>query len=140
MSETKKMSSAKIKGKQPELRQAMERGLFWTVIKKQAEERWPELPKIIQEAGQVAGQVHNGETHFELLANIHALSCSEVCSKTGAVDWDRVAEAAKVTESRVNADIPSLCTIVQHYGGGQHGLFIRRNAPMISFRMDAQAT
>ena len=57
MSVDGRMSADKIRAKQPELKDALEGGLRWTVIKAEAAKRWPELPKVIQAARQIAGQI-----------------------------------------------------------------------------------
>ena len=115
----------KLRGKQPEIAKALDQGLLWTIIKAEAIKRWPILTKLVQKARQIAGQIHNGETHFELLVNIQALSKEMADPQTGAIDWAAVQKAASVSEHRYIDDIPYLCTIIQLYGGGREGQFIK---------------
>ena len=70
MADDGRMSADKARGKQAELQQALDQGLKWTVVKAEAVKRWPILTKLIQEARQIAGHIHDGETHFELLESI----------------------------------------------------------------------
>ena len=119
------MSADCIRAKQPELQYALDHGLSWTIVKAEAVKRWPQLPKLIQEARQIAGQSHNGETHFELLEGIQSLSVA-MADETGATDWENVRKAASCTDSRCIDDIPSLCILVQKHGGGSGDRFIRK--------------
>ena len=122
MSVDVRMSADKVRTKQPELHDAMVNGLRWTVIKREAVKRWPMIPKLVQATRQVAGQICNGETHFELLANIQSLAKD----MADGIDWGAVQDAASITESRYKHDIPYLCTLVQLYGGGVAGRHIHK--------------
>jgi len=113
-----RMSADNIRAKQPELADALNNGLKWTIVKKEAVKRWPQLPKLIQEARQIAGQIHNGETHFELLEAIQSTSVEMADDQTGSIDWEAVTKAVSITENRYIDDIPNLCILVQKYGGG----------------------
>ena len=74
MSSDGQMSASKVRAKQPELQEALEKGLKWTIIKREAVKRWPIITQLVQSTRQIAGQLHNGETHFELMENIVALA------------------------------------------------------------------
>ena len=120
-----RMSADCIRAKQPELRDALDSGLSWTIVKSEAAERWPQLPKLIQKARQIAGLDHPGETQFELLQGIQSLSVA-MADETGAIDWEYVRKAASCTDSRCIDDIPSLCILVQKHGGGSGDRFISK--------------
>ena len=53
-------------------------------------------------------------------------------SPTGAIDWEAVKSGASITECRCIEDIPYLCTIVQNYGGGHSGQFIRKLSEFVT--------
>ena len=127
MSVDGRMSADLIRAQQPELLEALDHGLRWTIIKAEAVKRWPQLPKLVQAVYQIAGQLHNGETHFELLENIQSLSIDmSVNNPTGAIDWDAVKDRIHID------DLPYLCTLVQNYGGGRDGLFIRNLSEFVT--------
>ena len=46
--------------------------------------------------------------------------------RTGSIDWEAVTKAVSITENRFIDDNPNLCILVQKYGGGSDGRFIRR--------------
>ena len=125
MSVDGRFSANKVRAKQPEIAEAMEKGLRWTIIKAEAVKRWPIITKLVQGARQIAGQIHNGETHFELLVAIQEMANDIADPQTGAIDWTAVQKAASATEHRFIDDVPYLCTIVQLYGGGNDGQFLR---------------
>ena len=109
----------KVRARQPEFADVLDKGLGWTVIKKEAAARYPMLTKLVQQSRQIAGQLHNGETHYEMLPQIQETSVALADEKTGAIDWEAVQAASAVTQSRIIEDIPHLCTIIQMYGGGR---------------------
>ena len=62
-----------IYGPSIEIADAIDNGLKWTVIKKEAVQRWPMLTKLVQQSRQIAGQVHNSEAHYELLVPVQSI-------------------------------------------------------------------
>ena len=70
--------------------------------------------------------MHNGETEYEMVAQIQDTSVDLADKDTGAIDWEAVQAASSVTESRCTENIPYLCNIVQMYGGGKEGRFVKK--------------
>ena len=126
-----RISTGQIQSKDKQLEKALDTGLRWLMVKKEAEERWPKLPGLIQSAKQATGQVQSEETHFELLLHIQTIA-SEQGRDGSVIDWARVKTEASKSESKYVDDIDACADFVAKYGGGSQGQFIKDLVQFVS--------
>ena len=105
-----RLSASRVAALQPELKDALDKRLKWTVIKADAVRRWPIITKLAQQARQVAGQLHNGETHFEMLRTIQRTADNLADPNTGAIDWNAVQKAVSVYSKPTPSAHPTAST------------------------------
>ena len=119
-----RLSKAKIIENRPNMEEVFTKGMKWLVIRREAEELFPDLPLLIQSARQAVGQVQHGESLYELLEGIQGHISSAPADET--IDWDRLANRVSQSESKFSEDIPTLCAFLRLYGGGTGGQFNAR--------------
>ncbi|CAK0800168.1 unnamed protein product [Prorocentrum cordatum] len=126
-----RINTGQFQSKDKRVEKALDTGLRWLMVKKEAEERWPKLPGLIQSAKQATGQVQSEETHFELLLHIQAIA-SEQGRDGSVIDWARVKTEASKSESKYVDDIDACADFVAKYGGGSQGQFIKDLVQFVS--------
>ena len=93
------------------------RGLRWKRIRWQVEAEFPEIMKIVQEAGNASHQIANSTSRPEILYKIHG--CAVRLQKLHhEIDWDRVVvEATRGAPPAIKPEIKDLCDFVKHMVG-----------------------
>ena len=112
-------SREKITKDQPNLAEAIDKGLVWQVIDASAEEMYgKELPNLVQRARQAVGQAQQAETLLQQCLNIRDLASQKEAA--GAVaDFGEIREIVLQSQPPNPKDIPKACDWVQYYAGSQ---------------------
>ena len=116
-SESGKMCKAKIAGKDPIWKEALEHGLKeWTVIHKHVPVMYPTLPNLIQRARNAVSQNNSGESIIEMLLEIHSIS-KDMQKKSGeSPDWAALEQIVMQSEPPFAEHIGTMCNWVIKYG------------------------
>jgi hypothetical protein len=122
ISEHGKMSPSKC-CKDIGVKEAMEHGLNWLVIRWEVEADCPTIPFIIQGALNAQASTHEGANFVQCLLQI--VDEARVLTKAGSVRWADVAKRVAKAQPARAADVPSMIEYTKVWGGLPSGGFIR---------------
>ena len=119
------------------LKEALEKGMKWTIIDSRAEDMYGSaLPNLVQRARQAVGQVQNEESLIEMCLEIQGMAAQ--MQREGQVpDFDVIAEIVGESQVKHPEDIPIACAFVQKFGGGKEGQYIADLAKFVALCVPA---
>jgi hypothetical protein len=118
-----------------ELRQAVSKGLSWTVVSWKIGRHFPLLIDLFQESGNASGAIARGEGEIQVMLRIHALAAA--ASEEGQeVNWMQIQATVSRSKPSCLNDIADLISYVRLYAGGHDAkfqnelhTFVRAHAP-----------
>ena len=125
-----KLDLHKVRQIAPELAAACEEGMSWDVLDYVAEERWPCLVDLLQEAGNLGQAVAKAETRLEVCLKMHETARKKVlqlqqsttaqltATEQKQVVWDHVLIVAARSSPGFADELPDLVKYVQNLSGG----------------------
>ena len=120
-SKSTRISKQRVTANNPDLADAVENGLTWTMIKWTIEMKYPELPTLIQRGLNVEHHIGEGESWDEQLL-FTAKKAQELTIGHGSnkqPDWDRVQKAVAASEPPRLIDVPCHIKFLKKWGGGK---------------------
>ena len=118
-----RMSLEQIAARSADFADAVNNGLYWTVITKEAAKLYPELPNLIQRERNAIAQTHNAEGIIEMMNEVQQL-VRPFLERGDAPNWSEIQSIVLQSESPNKEDVPHVCAFVQKYGGGVKGQFV----------------
>lgn len=118
-----RMSASKVGGDDPGLKEALEQGLRWLVLKAEVATLYPGLPDLVQRAKQATGLAQRAENEVQLLQRVHRVA-TNMLATDGEVDWARVATTVGKRLQSECVDVQCLIRYVRKWGGLPHGTFV----------------
>ena len=117
-----KLSYAKLADRDPALKDALDNGLTWLVIRAKAVAMFEALPQLIQAAKNATGATHQKEDAFQTLHQLQSMAASMAATQT--IDWDLIKRVVGVrTQCNVD-DLNPLVAFAQKFGGGATTAFV----------------
>ena len=104
------------------LKEAIEKGLQWTVIRADVPSTYPTLCDLVQHAKNASHSIARRESESQLL-----LVIQEVVEMAGTanIDWARLQTKLLLRHITQADALPSLIAFTKRWGGGVGGMFIR---------------
>ena len=123
--EGQRMSLAKICKGDPDMKEAMEKGLKWLVLKATAVKLYPALPDLIQAARNAPGQLHKPESQIQVMMRMSAMA-KKVTHADGLPNWAAIHNQISKTCPRIQlSELASLQRFLQRWGGGDHAAHLK---------------
>ena len=119
-----RISIEQITNGDPQLAEALEKGLKWLVLDADVEDLYPSLPDLVQRARQAIGQVQSEESILQLCMNIQTLAAS-MQEDNKVANFDLIAAQVRQSCPKHPEDIHKLCSFVQLYSGGKDGQYLK---------------
>ena len=120
------LSLAKLKAVDSKFGEAVEGGLRWRIISRQVLQRFPDLPKMMQAAGNCLGAVHRSESELQLCRKI-VQACQDISKARGGdslIGYDDIKNRVLRSKPRNAATVPFLFQFIRKFGGGESGQFL----------------
>jgi len=83
------LSPSLITAKDKQFHRAIYEGLEFRVIRHEVETKYPSIPNIFQEVGNIEGAFFEGDSFVALLFKVH-VKASIMYQKSGSIDWPLV--------------------------------------------------
>ncbi|CAK0908594.1 unnamed protein product [Prorocentrum cordatum] len=100
----------------------LDRGMHFTIIRKEIEQVCPTLPEFLQRAGNAKHGTERQQTQIQLLCQIHQMAIANY-QKHGDSRWDYIAREVNKVPSAKGIAI-DLCAYVRQWSGGSTAPFL----------------
>ena len=107
------------------LASAVVRGLNWTVLKAEVGERFPTLPKLLQQARNAPGSACRLENEVQVMLSMQQQASAEQALTGGNPDYDRIMNAVARTKPPCADDLKELLRFVVVCSGGSDGALLK---------------
>lgn len=101
-----------LKQKDPDFHAACTEGLTWDVISASVCARFPQLPSLMQQSRNTAGQLMRGESELQLCRRIHS-----ICKAQKTVSFEEVKNRIMRTKPMCADSLPSIFKFLAEFGG-----------------------
>ena len=128
-----KLNVNKIRLTDPVFADAVEQGVEWSVISSCVIKEFPNLPTLVQAAGNAAGQVAKAEHEMQLCRRLHNtyLQLQNSLAPSHTVNFKDVKERALASKPRCNASLASMYNFVLRYSGGEKAELLKESEAFI---------
>ena len=106
-------------GRNKNARDALEKGLEWTVIKHEVEVKYPEVPALIQRAKNKVGTTQRRPDSWQSIAFISKLMQKQMENQQH-IDFARILKHVIQSKPLYQDDIPNIIEFMKIYGGKMH--------------------
>lgn len=105
------------------VKEAVEKGLRWTILRHEVESEFPMVPNIIQGALNAQASAHEGANFVQTLLQV--VDEAKSFTKGNTVKWSEVAKKVARAQPARAGDVPSIIEFVKIWGGLPSGSFVR---------------
>lgn len=113
-----KLSIRRLQETQPSYAKAVSEGIEWDMLRYQAEDAFPWVPKLFQESGNAGQQIAHCESRLEIMLKIREIAARNSRLHNGNPFWDRVKTEAIRAGSSFKNEIEGLVDCVSDLSGG----------------------
>lgn len=118
-----RLSASLIGGRDPQFKEALDKGLHWVVLKAEVAEFYPEFCHMLQHGKNAIGDVQQRESEVQLMMNIQQ-AAEDMSRKSGNIDWKKLVSIIANRNDQSPADAKSYVEFVRRWGGGAGGKFV----------------
>ena len=114
-----RVSLTKVRAKDPCLAEAVCSGMRWLVISRDAVDRWPSLPQVIQSAANSANHLSTGESELQLARKILAKWKDQSGDGKRMITWSDISKSVLQSKPSQSMTCPAIFAFVLSFGGGR---------------------
>jgi hypothetical protein len=103
----------------PEMRDPVENGITWTILRHQLVHRCPRLLHVVQEAGNIGHGIERKQTKVQTLLQIFARA--NAAPGSGDIDWKVLVKAIELHRPFLRGQCMDMAMYVQKWAGGEKG-------------------
>ena len=115
---------SKVQRHDTKLASAVARGLHWAVLKAEVGKRFPELPKLLQQAMNAPASACRLENEVQVMMSIQQQAAEEQQATGGNPDYDRILSSVARTKPPCLPDLKDLLKFVVCCSGGSDGMLL----------------
>ncbi|CAK9040280.1 Putative mitochondrial protein, partial [Durusdinium trenchii] len=108
-----------VRAKDPCLAEAVCSGMRWLVISRDAVDRWPSLPQVIQSAANSANHLSTGESELQLARKILAKWKDQSGDGKRMITWSDISKSVLQSKPSQSMTCPAIFAFVLSFGGGR---------------------
>ena len=126
-----RMSESKVTARDKNIRKPLKDGMRWLVIKKEAWQKHPKLPRKMQAAANAPGQSVRKVTLFQHLCACQQDAAAFQAANRGHIDWQVVINNAKQNGGDLEG-LEDAIKWMQTWGGGSAGHWVKEVSDFVS--------
>ena len=119
ITESGRVSLTKVRAKDEKLADAACTGMSWLVISRDAVDRWPSLPQVIQSAANSANHLSTGESELQLARKILAKWKEQSDDGKRMITWSQISKSVLQSKPSQSMTCPAIFSFVLNFGGGR---------------------
>ena len=134
-----KLCVAKLRAIDPAYASAVEAGMNWQIIASSVVKEFPELPLLVQAAGNTAAQLAKNEHDLQVLRKV--FNAQRSMSLTGGrIEFGHVRDIVLRSKPKCGASLPGMYKFAMRFAGGASGKYIDETEQFVKGKVSSDRT